>query len=70
MFSKNFLFPYLLFTFIFTLSFCSESIQFVKEKAESEEGKKAIQIAKEKLSEKETQEKLKGLLKKKSPLDK
>jgi len=44
MFSKNFLFPYLLFTFIFTLSFCSESIQFVKEKAESEEGKKAIQI--------------------------
>ncbi len=41
---------------------CAETIQVVKEKAESEEGQKLIETVKEKAQDKQTQEKLKGLL--------
>ncbi|TGN18743.1 hypothetical protein [Leptospira idonii] len=37
-------------------------VETIIEKAQSEEGQKAIQAAKEKLQEKETQDKLKGLV--------
>lgn len=37
-------------------------VEIIKEKAESEEGKKYIEMAKEKLKDPETQAKLKGLL--------
>ncbi|MCX7998113.1 MAG: hypothetical protein N3A69_04060 [Leptospiraceae bacterium] len=43
-------------------SSCADTIQLVKEKAESEEGKKMIETIKEKAQDKETQEKLKGFL--------
>lgn len=65
-----------LFIFFFTFLFftnCSDTVQFVKEKAESEEGKQAIEKLKEKINDKETQDKIKGMIggkDKKSPQDK
>jgi uncharacterized protein YutE (UPF0331/DUF86 family) len=41
---------------------CAEAVQMVKEKAESEEGKQAIEKLKEKIKDKETQDKLKGMI--------
>lgn len=51
-----------LINILFWFSSCAETIQVVKEKAESEEGKKMIETIKEKAQDKETQEKLKGFL--------